>query len=280
LTRRSIQFAWSKAYSSKRDFYRELLFLCRQKEFYKWNLGKKVLDLKGAIKLGEGCFGEVFLVHVNGKEAALKIIPIAGEQVVNGEKQKSFRDILPEVVLSQELSDLHIIEDGNSTVFYWTIIVFFMVLKRRYPRELLNAWKKYRAEFGSENDCPDIFGSEQYFLLIAYENGGVDLEKFQVYSQAYSIVYQTIVSLIVAENRLCFEHRDLHCGNLLVRSVSQKAIRMYHILWILITLLPGSTTIYLNLKNDLELFEGQGDLQFDIYRLMRRANKKFFLSIL
>lgn len=114
-------------------------------------------DLKGAIKLGEGCFGEVFLVHVNGKEAALKIIPIAGEQVVNGEKQKSFRDILPEVVLSQELSDLHIIEDGNSTagfigmigsfvikgltfqsslsfliieVFYWTIIVFFMVLKR------------------------------------------------------------------------------------------------------------------------------------------------------
>lgn len=64
-----------------------------------------------------------------------------------------------------------------------------IIIEGRYPRELLNAWKKYRAEFGSENDCPDIFGSEQYFLLIAYENGGVDLEKFQVYCfRCYCII--------------------------------------------------------------------------------------------
>jgi len=50
-------------------------------------------------KIGEGVYGEVFLSEGQEK-SVLKIIPIEGEVLVNGEPQKKFEEILSEVVIA------------------------------------------------------------------------------------------------------------------------------------------------------------------------------------
>ncbi|RXM28535.1 Serine/threonine-protein kinase haspin [Acipenser ruthenus] len=84
-------------------------------------------------KIGEGAFGEVFCTTNNNNEfVALKIIPIEGEQTVNGEMQKKFDEILHEVIIS----NLH-------------------CAKGSYPKPLLKAWDKFDKQRNSENDRPD-----------------------------------------------------------------------------------------------------------------------------
>lgn len=52
--------------------------------------------LKKCEKIGEGVYGEVFKL----RNRVLKIIPIEGDQIVNGERQKKFDEILSELVIS------------------------------------------------------------------------------------------------------------------------------------------------------------------------------------
>ena len=54
-------------------------------------------------KIGEGVYGEVFLHAGSGnrKPSVIKIIPIEGDLDVNGEPQKTFKEILSEVCVAQ-----------------------------------------------------------------------------------------------------------------------------------------------------------------------------------
>lgn len=52
-------------------------------------------------KIGEGVYGEVFLYEHNGTKSVLKIIPIEGKEMVNGEPQKKFNEILSEIVIAK-----------------------------------------------------------------------------------------------------------------------------------------------------------------------------------
>lgn len=57
--------------------------------------------LKNCQKIGEGIFGEVFLFrNPNGGTTVMKIVPIEGNQFINGEKQKKFEEILSEILIS------------------------------------------------------------------------------------------------------------------------------------------------------------------------------------
>uniref|UniRef100_A0A0K8UFY3 Putative serine/threonine-protein kinase haspin n=1 Tax=Bactrocera latifrons TaxID=174628 RepID=A0A0K8UFY3_BACLA len=72
-------------------------------------------------KIGEGAYGEVFLNTTSKRRmpdansTVMKVIPIEGNIDVNGEKQKTFEQILPEVVISVELANLR--TDVNSANF-------------------------------------------------------------------------------------------------------------------------------------------------------------------
>lgn len=50
-------------------------------------------------KIGEGVYGEVFLSEGQDK-SVLKVIPIEGVDLVNGEPQKKYEDILSEIVIA------------------------------------------------------------------------------------------------------------------------------------------------------------------------------------
>ncbi|KAK6045329.1 hypothetical protein COOONC_17164 [Cooperia oncophora] len=81
------------------------------------------------------------------------------------------------------------------------------------------AWNEFDEANGSENDPPSDYASEQQlFVVMGMAMGGVDLEHYQMKdeNQVMSVLLQIAVSLVVAEERLQFEHRDLHIGNALV----------------------------------------------------------------
>ena len=63
--------------------------------------------ISSSTKVGEGAFGEVFLLGSDGEERpVLKVVPIDGDILVNGEVQTSIEDMLSEVIISKTLSQL------------------------------------------------------------------------------------------------------------------------------------------------------------------------------
>jgi serine/threonine-protein kinase haspin len=122
-------------------------------------------------------------------------------------------------------------------------------------------------------------------------NGGSDLENYPLYSalEAESIFYQVTLSLAAAEAEYEFEHRDLHWGNILVLPVHDDGDIDYRVMgteyrvssrrvlasvidFTLSRISQDDIVIYDDLSKYDDLFQGSGDFQFEVYRLMREAN--------
>ncbi|KAK2572320.1 Serine/threonine-protein kinase haspin [Acropora cervicornis] len=247
----------------------KILLECDQKEPFRF---ADIIDsrvLKTCVKIGEGIYGEVFRAqHENGKASALKIIPVEGDFQVNGTPQKTFEEILPEIVISN-----------------------VSCCQDKYPEHLLAEWDRWDEENSSENDRPDTFSIDQYFVVFEFSDGGKDLESFEfrALSEAWSVLHQVSLGLAVAENALEFEHRDLHWGNVLIsrtgdefiessllgenRIVPTNGVRVSLIDFTLSRLTKDGLTVFCNLAEDESLFTGKGDYQFDVYRLMKKATQ-------
>ncbi|KAI4879843.1 hypothetical protein NFI96_007294 [Prochilodus magdalenae] len=434
-------------------------------------------QMKCCTKIGEGTFGEVFsTVTDSNQTVALKIIPVEGPQKVNGEPQKTFGEILHEIIISKELSSLNSKENNQTNGFIG--LNNLHCVRGSYPSTLLKAWDKFDREKESENDRPGrvgptfytgrvgptfytgrvgptfytgrvgptfytgrvgptfytgrvgptlytgrvgptlytgrvgptlytgrvgptfytgrvgptfytgrvgptfytgrvgptfytgrvgptfytgrvgptfytgrvgptfytgrvgptfytgrvgpafysrgergphFFGEDQLFVILEFEFGGSDLEnmngKLFSMGQAKSILHQVTAALAVAEQALYFEHRDLHWGNILVKTTKEKSstfvlngvvysvetrgvhvnIIDYSLSRLEIGVFPPvafsshtpptlllstpvlsvhvyGLTVSCDIANDEELFMGQGDYQFEIYRLMKKEN--------
>uniref|UniRef100_A0A452TP70 Serine/threonine-protein kinase haspin n=1 Tax=Ursus maritimus TaxID=29073 RepID=A0A452TP70_URSMA len=241
-------------------------------------------------KIGEGVFGEVFQTVANHTPVALKIIAIEGPDLVNGAHQKTFEEILPEIIISKELSLLSD-EVCNRTEGFIGLNSVHCV-QGSYPPLLLRAWDHYNSTKGSANDRPDFFEEDQLFIVLEFEFGGVDLERMRTklssMATAKSILHQITASLAVAEASLHFEHRDLHWGNVLLKKTSLKelqytlngktstiptrGIQVNIIDYTLSRLERDGIVVFCDISMDEDLFTGEGDYQFEIYRLMRKEN--------
>ncbi|CAH6785964.1 serine/threonine-protein kinase haspin [Phodopus roborovskii] len=242
-------------------------------------------------KIGEGVFGEVFETITDQTPVALKIIAIEGPDLVNGSHQKTFEEILPEIIISKELSLLSD-EVYNRTEGFIGLNSVHCV-QGPYPPLLLKAWDRYNATKKSANDRPDFFQEDQLFIILEFEFGGVDLEqmrgKLSSVATAKSILHQITASLAVAEASLHFEHRDLHWGNVLLKKTNLKEIhytlngktstiptrglQVNIIDYTLSRLERDGIVVFCDISNEEDLFTGEGDYQFEIYRLMRKENK-------
>lgn len=59
-------------------------------------------ELLNCKKIGEGVYGEVFMLKRSRKHCSvLKIIPIEGELLINGERQKKFEEIVTELIITR-----------------------------------------------------------------------------------------------------------------------------------------------------------------------------------
>ncbi|KAK7866399.1 hypothetical protein R5R35_009822 [Gryllus longicercus] len=243
-------------------------------------------DLTDCMKIGEGVYGEVFArLNSHQQQTVMKIMPIEGDCPINGESQKSFEEILPEIVVTVQLSKLRENEDFNTPNF--PELIDCWCVQGKYPPRLLKLWQEYDEQKTSENDSPEILPDDQIFIILELSNVGSALEGFVFNSaeQSWSAFMQVTYTLAVAEASLEFEHRDLHWGNILIKRTTDKTIRckMYgedHVVpaqgiqasvidFTLSRITYDGCCIYNNLAEDPTLFEGEGDYQFDIYRMMR-----------
>lgn len=134
-------------------------------------------------KVGEGVYSEVFMYRQvandtsgEGKAIVLKVIPIEGALIVNGEVQKKFDEILSEIIISKELSDLRY--DTRNQTNGFVNVERVRCVRGRYPSYLVDLWDLYNDNHQSDNDHPEVFGEDQLFIVLELENAGQDLEAF------------------------------------------------------------------------------------------------------
>uniref|UniRef100_A0A914WCI4 non-specific serine/threonine protein kinase n=1 Tax=Plectus sambesii TaxID=2011161 RepID=A0A914WCI4_9BILA len=282
---------YMKGHRNARSPMEDILHVCKQDRLLAWEEAFSERMLAKAKKIGEGVYGEVFrTTNSDGISVALKVIPIEGNELVNDEKQKTFEEMLPEILIANELSEMRG-SDGEHSTPNFVQVVSVRVVCGAYPVSLIASWNTYAENKRSENDCPDMFKDNQLFVVFEFGDGGEDLEsfKFKTVDEARSVFLQVLLSLAITEEAISFEHRDLHIGNILVSRTTEKMINYryagsdivmhskgVHVYIIDFTnsrLSKDGCTIFTNLAMDDALFEGpDNEYQFEIYRMMRRAN--------
>ncbi|BHF75068.1 Serine/threonine-protein kinase haspin [Sparganum proliferum] len=264
----------------------KLLELCGQTETRSFSSFFDAETLESIVKIGEGVYGEVFQTH---KGTVIKVFPVDGDLPVNGEKQMESSRVYPEVFISRQLTELGFKYRQNRSVNFIQLRKASLVCGK-WPSEFTTAWKKYEAEHGSDNECLDFLPRCQEWMILEFDYAGKPLGtvKFNSYREARSVIQQIAISLAAAESALQFEHRDLHWLNVLVKPTKQEKLRYrvggvsyavqtegIHVCIIDFTvsrLCHEGNIVYVDMSKSPEVFECEGDYQFDIYRMMRDMN--------
>ncbi|KAI3615198.1 other haspin protein kinase [Moniliophthora roreri] len=263
-------------------------------------------------KVGEASYSEVFGIG----DVVLKVIPIRDEtdaSITATEEDGPFpsdaKDVLKEMIVTRAMGDV----DDRFVKLLKTYVV-----RGRYPQVLLELWDEYLEENGSESVRPDTFGVSQVYAIIALPNGGPDLEAYKFtnasktgWRQASSIFWQVTKALARAEQLVSFEvvHRDLHWGQILIKNLPVPQVmpmqeqRLNNVVrvraektymddplnGVQVTIIDlglarmdagdgsGGEMIHWTPFDD-EVFEGEGDYQFDIYRMMREQHRSQWKS--
>ncbi|XP_076296863.1 haspin [Lasioglossum baleicum] len=262
-----------------------ILGRCLQQDFIPFSIYFSDSYLSHCRKIGEGVYGEVFLYELGDEKSVIKIIPIEGNEYVNGEPQKKFHEILSEIVIATELHNLRFNTKYNTDGF--VEVKNIKCLKGEYPKKLVDLWTIYDEEKHSENDCPSMFNENQLYIILELGHGGQDLEAFVFPSadEAYALFIQAALALAVAEKAVEFEHRDLHWGNILISPTTEshvhyklgktkiqlvsKGVKVSIIDFTLSRVTYQGCSVFNDLASDPSLFTAQGEYQFEIYRLMR-----------
>ncbi|KAI0375861.1 hypothetical protein BV20DRAFT_1040419 [Pilatotrama ljubarskyi] len=242
-------------------------------------------------KIGEASFSEVFGIG----NVVLKIVPLrdeeragAEEAQVEGPAPSDAKDVLKEIIVTRAM---------GATCAGFVELLRTYVVRGKYPSLLLDLWDEYDERKGSEGIRPDTFSVSQLYAIIVLPNGGPDLEAYTFgtptktgWRQACSVFWQVARTLADAEELMSFEHRDLHWGQILVKNVPKKSTARTKTrtsmddpdLGVLVTIIDlGLARMDAHDADgqgvhwtpfDEETFEGEGDYQFDVYRLMRAHN--------
>eukprot|EP00127_Corallochytrium_limacisporum_P006217 Clim_evm34s221 gene=Clim_evmTU34s221 len=239
--------------------------------------------LENCRKLSEGSYGEVYEIVFEGIKRVCKVIPVEGREKVNDYDQQALNEILPEIGTTQMLNRL----EGATPNFVKCVHV--ALCRGRYPKELLRAWDDYADRKETDSERPDHLKESQFYALFILENGGTDLEHFELEHEgaAWAALLQTSVALAIAEKAYAFEHRDLHWGNVLVRATDEERLD-YEFgslalsipsFGICVTIIDFTLSriqnndgelFYIDMGADETFFEGpEEEEQFEIYRRMR-----------
>ncbi|EGF82180.1 hypothetical protein BATDEDRAFT_87100 [Batrachochytrium dendrobatidis JAM81] len=256
-------------------------------------------------KIGEATYSDVYsmwrMSKSNEKElVAVKVIPVG--QTDYGD-QLSLDAVAHEIHITQTISKTQRTNQTLCSHLNFVDMVQVSVCTGPYSKQLLDLWQDFDSQKGSENMSPNEYADKQLYVIMMLKHEGIDLEHTALVKTAAhvkSVLLQVLLTLAQAEQQMQFEHRDLHWGNILINttllnsieyslstpsinrtiSVPTAGIKITIIDFALSRLEYGSELMFMDLERDPEYFTGpgpkekDGDLQFDIYRLMREAVEK------
>lgn len=261
-------------------------------------------------KISEASYSEVYGIG----DVVLKIVPLAAEMDVessletsdfeeDGPYKSSPLSVLKEVLITRATGDA---SDG----FIKLLKVY--IVTGKYPKTLLREWDEFKRERGSESTRPDTFTERQLYGIVVLPNAGIDLESYilagphpemgstdvsksasgknsHAWRDAAEIFWQVATALAGAEEKLRFEHRDLHWGQIVVRKAAvddrSGAKMVVTIIDLGLSRIETGGKVEFSHIED-EVFTGRGvvsnqdagddeteaDYQFDVYRMMRHHN--------
>ncbi|KAL4919910.1 hypothetical protein BDW62DRAFT_199328 [Aspergillus aurantiobrunneus] len=189
-------------------------------------------EMLQVVKLAEGSYGEVFKLKLRedicqkqmskSKLARLracgdgifKVVPLRAQSGPGSKKFTSVEEIVAEVKMLKYLDPIPGFARFRE----------IHVVQGRFPEAFQKAWDHYKK---TKDDCLNpnpsskrVYPDSQVWAIIEMDDAGCELEKFSWSSifQVYDIFWGVAMSLARAEEYALFEHRDLHLGNVCIRS--------------------------------------------------------------
>ncbi|KAL4887138.1 hypothetical protein BJY04DRAFT_177431 [Aspergillus karnatakaensis] len=184
------------------------------------------------VKLAEGSYGEVYKLRLREDlcqkgmsksklarlracgDGVFKVVPLRAQSGPGSKKFTSVEEIVAEVKMLKYLDPI----PGFARLRE------IHVVQGRYPDTFQRAWDHYKK---TKDDCLNpnpsskrAYPDSQIWAIIEMDDAGSELEKFSWSSifQIYDIFWGVAMALARAEEYALFEHRDLHLGNVCIRS--------------------------------------------------------------
>ena len=271
-------------------------------EFSSWMATRTHLALE---KIAEGSFGEVFrATSANGDTVVLKLMPL---NAMKGRGSKSFTSIdsaANEVRLLERMQRVPgFVEFRGACILIGGLPETLIDLWKKYK-------SSGRTVESRDPSKKTSYPTDQLWLLIEMSDAGHSLEpgqytppgetfvKGQPYlgiGRAWDIFWEVARGVAKAECWVQFEHRDLHMGNICARdttnapdeedltlvSSSKPTPLPINTSKLEITIIDYSLSraymenennvLYYGFMKDKQILNGEGDLQYDMYRYMAAA---------
>lgn len=183
-------------------------------------------------KLAEGSYGEVYKLHLREDacktvvsksklaklksygDGVFKVVPLRAKSGPGSKKFTTIDEIVAEVKMLKYLDPIPGFARFRE----------IHVVQGRFPESFQNAWDHYKK---TKDDCMNpnpsnkrAYPDTQLWAIVEMDDAGCELEKFAWSSifQIYDIFWGVAMALARAEEYAMFEHRDLHLGNVCIRS--------------------------------------------------------------
>ncbi|PYH96785.1 hypothetical protein BO71DRAFT_481734 [Aspergillus ellipticus CBS 707.79] len=184
------------------------------------------------VKLAEGSYGEVYKLRLREElckkemsksklarlmaygDGVFKVVPLRAKSGLGSKKFTSIDEIVSEVKMLKYLDPIPGFARFRE----------IHVVQGRFPESFQMAWDHYKK---TKDDCLNpnpsskrAYPDTQLWAIIEMDDAGCELEKFSWSSifQIYDIFWGVAMALARAEEYALFEHRDLHLGNVCIRS--------------------------------------------------------------
>ncbi|KAJ9491500.1 hypothetical protein VN97_g1715 [Penicillium thymicola] len=186
-------------------------------------------------KLAEGSYGEVYKLHLREEacrtvvsksklaklksygDGVFKVVPLRAESGPGSKKFTTIDEIVAEVKMLKYLDPIPGFARFRE----------IHVVQGRFPESFQGAWDHYKK---TKDDCMNpnpsnkrAYPDTQLWAIVEMDDAGCELEKFAWSSifQIYDIFWGVAMALARAEEYAMFEHRDLHLGNVCIRSTRE-----------------------------------------------------------
>ncbi|KAK1969521.1 hypothetical protein LY78DRAFT_629804 [Colletotrichum sublineola] len=248
-------------------------------------------------KIAEASYAEVYRVRNERGTSIIKCIRL--ESPIKAQTKAQERSGLVDEEPHSE-DDMR----GELRISEWLAdIPGFVIYKERYlvkgkaPKCLLETHQGFHRKMKRKDPdrlqfypSPSRYLDDTTFLVVELGDAGTALEDFELVSssQLWDIFFHVAIALARAEDLACFEHRDLHEGNLCIRRIDEPETRdpkkpgpYFGYSGLDITILDyglsraedleveESEPVALDLEKDLSIFTSTHAPQCKVYRQMR-----------